>query len=217
MATIREIALALKRDDRLKFLALDYASELLMAEVTAAQFYNSTSVYNTLTNYASRVMRIDADKRNSEWNALADAAALEITANAVEDITDQDIEAALPTAFELMAGIKQQDKETKISYESEWIAGIKVIAGQRLTYNAETYEVIQEHVTQADWTPDVAKALFRLIQIDAGTGYPIWTQPTGAHDAYALNDIVTHNGANWQSTVDANVWEPGVFGWDELV
>ena len=40
-----------------------------------------------------------------------------------------------------------------------------------------------------------------------------WIQPTGAHDAYALGSIVTHNGSTWTSTVDANTWEPGVYGW----
>lgn len=42
-----------------------------------------------------------------------------------------------------------------------------------------------------------------------------WVQPTGAHDAYALGVEVTHNGKTWVSTADSNVWEPGVYGWDE--
>ena len=46
--------------------------------------------------------------------------------------------------------------------------------------------------------------------------YPEWVQPTGAHDAYALGDKVTWNGKTWESTVDANVWEPGVSGWREV-
>lgn len=40
-----------------------------------------------------------------------------------------------------------------------------------------------------------------------------WVQPIGSHDAYALGALVTHGGDVWESTVDANVWEPGVFGW----
>ena len=36
-----------------------------------------------------------------------------------------------------------------------------------------------------------------------------WQQPSGAHDAYAKGDKVTHDGHTWTSTVDANVWEPG--------
>lgn len=40
-----------------------------------------------------------------------------------------------------------------------------------------------------------------------------WAQPTGAHDAYSTGDRVTHDGQTWESTVGANVWEPGVAGW----
>lgn len=40
-----------------------------------------------------------------------------------------------------------------------------------------------------------------------------WIQPTGVHDAYAQGAVVTHNEFTWVSDVDANVWEPGVYGW----
>ena len=43
-----------------------------------------------------------------------------------------------------------------------------------------------------------------------------WKQPTGGHDAYKKGDKVTHNGKTWVSNVDANVWEPGVYGWEEV-
>ena len=46
--------------------------------------------------------------------------------------------------------------------------------------------------------------------------YPAWVQPTGSHDAYAAGDKVSHNGKNWQSTTSGNVWEPGVYGWEEI-
>lgn len=41
-------------------------------------------------------------------------------------------------------------------------------------------------------------------------------QSTGAHDAYQTADRVTYEGVTWTSTVDANVWEPGVYGWEQL-
>lgn len=44
-----------------------------------------------------------------------------------------------------------------------------------------------------------------------------WRQPTGAHDAYPLDWKVSHDGKNWKSTVQSNVWEPGVSGWREEV
>lgn len=47
----------------------------------------------------------------------------------------------------------------------------------------------------------------------AGGTPAAWVQPTGAHDAYPLDALVTHNGQVWRSTAAANVWEPGVYGW----
>ncbi len=46
--------------------------------------------------------------------------------------------------------------------------------------------------------------------------YPDWVQPTGATDAYNKGDKVTYDGKHWVSTADANVWQPGVYGWDEI-
>lgn len=44
-----------------------------------------------------------------------------------------------------------------------------------------------------------------------------WRQPTGAHDAYPEGWEVEHEGRTWVSTTPANVWEPGVSGWREVV
>lgn len=40
-----------------------------------------------------------------------------------------------------------------------------------------------------------------------------WRQPVTAADAYVAGDVVEHNGALWESTLNGNVWEPGVSGW----
>jgi hypothetical protein len=45
---------------------------------------------------------------------------------------------------------------------------------------------------------------------------PEWVQPTGAHDAYHLGDRVAHHDTGWASNIEANTWEPGVYGWDPL-
>lgn len=49
---------------------------------------------------------------------------------------------------------------------------------------------------------------------DPDPEYDEWTQPAGGHDAYQTGDIVMYNEQLWISTADANVWEPGVFGWE---
>lgn len=78
----------------------------------------------------------------------------------------------------------------------------------------QIYRVEQAHTSQPDWTPDKTAALFTKLGFEED-GTAVWVQPLGAHDAYQLNDIVSHNGKNWISTVDGNTWEPGVYGWKE--
>ena len=42
-----------------------------------------------------------------------------------------------------------------------------------------------------------------------------WKQPSGEQDAYPNGAMVSHNGTDWRSLIDANVWEPGISGWIE--
>lgn len=95
-----------------------------------------------------------------------------------------------------------------------WAENISVSVNDRYQYNDKLYKCVQAHTTQADWTPDVTPALWTEVSLDE---YPQWKQPAGAHDAYAKGDKVKHNGKKWESTADANVWEPGVYGWNEIV
>lgn len=84
--------------------------------------------------------------------------------------------------------------------------------GDRVQYNGTLYKCIQAHTAQSDWTPDATPALWVVVTVEE---WPEWVQPTGAHDAYAKDSKVTHNGKKWISSYDANVWEPGVYGWEE--
>ena len=84
--------------------------------------------------------------------------------------------------------------------------------GKIVCYGDALYKVIIPHTAQADWAPSGAVSLFTKISI---ADYPDWAQPTGAHDAYNKGDKVAYDGKHWVSTADANVWQPGVYGWEE--
>ena len=79
----------------------------------------------------------------------------------------------------------------------------------------QLYRVVQEHTSQIDWTPDSTPALYTPIGL-TDDGYPIWSQPTGAHDAYNTGDIVEYNGKMYKSLIDGNVYNPEVYtdGWE---
>lgn len=90
--------------------------------------------------------------------------------------------------------------------------GYNYFASEKVSYAGEIYRCVQAHTSQPDWTPDVVPALWAKTATEE---WPEWVQPTGAQDAYNTGDKVSHNEKHWISTADANVWEPGVYGWDE--
>ena len=93
--------------------------------------------------------------------------------------------------------------------------GVEYAVGDRRRYGSELYRCLTAHTSQATWTPTDAPSLWVRVD-DPAVEWPEWRQPTGAHDAYAMGAKVSHNGKHWVSNVDANVWEPGVYGWDEV-
>lgn len=101
-----------------------------------------------------------------------------------------------------------------------WVVGKAYAMGDFLTYGTNAvgdthlYKVAQAHTSQADWTPDVTPALYVAIGLD-DDGYPVWSQPTGAHDAYNKGDIVDYNGTLYESLIDGNTYSPDAYpaGW----
>jgi hypothetical protein len=77
----------------------------------------------------------------------------------------------------------------------------------------QLYRVVQAHTSQEDWKPDTTASLYTPIGLN-DDGYPIWAQPTGAHDAYNKGDIVYHKGTLYISTIDGNAYAPDVYGWE---
>lgn len=97
---------------------------------------------------------------------------------------------------------------------SPWEPDVDYQTGNMRKHDDKLYRCLQDHRSQADWTPDVAVSLWVNVS-DPAEEWPEWSQPIGAHDAYNTGDKVSHNEKHWVSSVDSNVWEPGVYGWDE--
>ena len=81
----------------------------------------------------------------------------------------------------------------------------------------QLYRVVQAHTSQADWTPDATASLYVPIGLNSA-GYPVWSQPTGAHDAYNVGDIVDYNGVLYKSLINGNTYSPEAYpqGWEAV-
>lgn len=122
----------------------------------------------------------------------------EAIVKAAESLTDEDALTA-PMLFERWSG-----------------DGIAYTTGTRLFYDGVLYKVLQDHTSQASWNPADAPSLYAKVLIPDPQVIPEWEQPSSTNP-YMTGDKVRHNEKIWISTIDNNVWEPGVYGWDEVV
>ena len=82
-------------------------------------------------------------------------------------------------------------------------------------YGANKAKCLQSH-NRMNYTPEQTPALFQVIITIVG--YPVWVQPTGAHDAYQIGDRVHFPAIDspvYESKINANVWSPTGYpaGW----
>lgn len=111
--------------------------------------------------------------------------------------------------------LSDEDALAAVELFAPWQTDTAYAVDDRIRYGGKLYRVVQAHTSQSDWTPGITPALYTEVA-EPGT-IPVWRQPTGAQDAYALGDKVKYpdeNGNIWVSTIDANVYEPGVYGWE---
>ena len=133
--------------------------------------------------------------------------------------------AELRRALQLFAATLYDKEDTAVEIASlypVWAADKQYKANDIVQYGTNSvgdpqlYLVLQAHKSQSDWLPDATASLYKKMGISE-SGYPIWTQPLGAVDAYNIGDIVSYNGKLYKSIINANVWTPDVYpaGWEE--
>lgn len=93
-----------------------------------------------------------------------------------------------------------------------WKDSTAYAVGDRVRYEDVLYSCLQAHTSQADWAPTDAPSLWAKVLIPDPDVIPEWEQPDSTNP-YMKGDKVTHNGQTWESDIDNNVWEPGVYGW----
>ena len=119
-----------------------------------------------------------------------------------------------PYIEKAVISLTDEDALQAVELFPQWVVGHDYVVGERLQYNGVLYRVVQAHISQADWTPDITPSLFVVVSIEE---WPEFVQPTGVHDAYNKGDKVTFEGKHYISLIDGNVYSPTAYpaGWQE--
>lgn len=130
-------------------------------------------------------------------------------------MTKSEARAFISAIVKLRGLVNDEQALEAIELYPKWKEEVRYAVGDRVLYEDVLYKVLAEHTSQADWTPKDAPSLFAKVLIPNANEIPAWEQPDSTNP-YMKGDKVSHNGKNWVSTIDNNVWAPSVYGWSEI-
>ena len=122
-------------------------------------------------------------------------------------------EAIISALVTLREGATDEQALAAAAIYPAWREGVVYGVNERVKHEGVLYKVLQFHTSQNGWEPSAAPSLFAQVLIPDPEAVPEWQQPDSTN-GYMTGDKVTHNGSTWVSTMDNNVWEPGVYGWE---
>lgn len=90
-----------------------------------------------------------------------------------------------------------------------WQAGQNYISGDKIKYNDNLYEILQNHTSNINLTPDLATGFYRKLKIQANQALE-WEQKN-----YNAGDRVKYGNHIFESLINDNSWSPEIFvsGW----
>lgn len=112
--------------------------------------------------------------------------------------------------------LEDEDALEVVELFPNWKVNYLYNIGDRVRYNHALYRCLSMHLSQSDWIPETSISLWAKVLIPDPDVIPEWEQPSSTNP-YMKGDKVRHNDKVWVSTIDYNVYEPGIAGWDEVV
>lgn len=200
-----------------------------------AEFWPEPFNEDKIDSISSVVSKFTTDMKKDLETVTEQVSTVKITADGISSVVSENtrINAQLVeqmnkvTKLVLQSEISPDDYADIISVFPEWKTDTNYKAGEVVRYNFSAWEVIQDHTSQEDWSPELAASLFKQVTpkktTDPETGeeveiIPDFVKPTGAHDVYMIGDKVQFEGKTYESIIDNNTYSPLEYaqGWKEI-
>lgn len=212
---------AFKYDEDLKFI-VDFMvpAQNMMASFQEAELDDDVLDLKRIQGY--KITYIDQKPHMSwdeeTWNAYQAAQTKETEMEKAQEVFNE-----LAQTYTLDMATDEQAFQMRYLYSDFDPNGHEYKKSDRFLWskNNKFYKILQNHTSQADWTPDTAVSLYVEIP-DPAEEWPEWKQPTGAHDAYHRGDKITFtDGKKYECIAPegvAVVWDPATYPayWQEV-
>ncbi|RHN01459.1 carbohydrate-binding protein [Dielma fastidiosa] len=89
-----------------------------------------------------------------------------------------------------------------------WDIGIDYAVNDIRKFDGQVYRCVQAHTSQDGWEPSQTPALWAIKHTKNKDNPKPYVQPTGAHDAYMMDEVVLFDDAVYISKVNNNAYSP---------
>lgn len=113
----------------------------------------------------------------------------------------------------IVAALPDEHLAHMSDYLIQWEAGATYHVGDIVGYEGSSWRCLTAHdAIDPNWRPGLAPSLWAKVLVPNPDIIPDWEQPDSTNP-YMKGDKVRHDGLIWESAIDNNVWEPGIYGW----
>lgn len=113
--------------------------------------------------------------------------------------------------------LDDEDALEAVQLFPHWTENTGYFIDDKVQYEDTLYRCLQNHTSQAGWTPIAAASLWAKVLIPDENTIPEWEQP-GSTNGYQIGDRVRYNDKVYESTIANNIWSPTAYpaGWQEI-
>lgn len=97
----------------------------------------------------------------------------------------------------------------------KWSADRSYSVGTRVKYNNKLYRCTHAHTSRDVWNPEENQIMWEEVMPTQEPEVIIEEWDKG-NSPYSKNDKVMYQGSVWQSTINNNIWTPGIYGWNKI-
>ena len=168
---------------------------------TKARIYTATNAGHRLIS--GKVVRSDTGSTTVSRQPI-----IETDPGILPDDCDMAQAKATLAGYIIAGEATAEEVEALVVLYPAWEPGVEYLKDTLLSHSGKLYKVNQDHTSQEIYPPD-AEGVTALYSEAAPEGViPLWVHSTGAHDAYAVGDMVQYKEKIWQSKIDANTTVP---------
>ena len=97
----------------------------------------------------------------------------------------------------------------------KWVADKTYETGVRVRYNNVLYRCLHYHTSRETWNPEASNVIWERVVATEQPEEIIEEWDTNKKP-YSKGSKVIYNGDTWESTVNNNIWTPGIYGWNKI-